>query len=92
MSAENPNELRVGDPPIPVQGSYDIHLHSPSGSATVQKTHWRDEPDTWDGIINLTGVTGNAGVVMEMAGFVRLIGDTNAKVSFAFLRSAGYRS
>jgi hypothetical protein len=94
MSAENPYELKVGDPPLAVHGSYAIHLHSPSGAATLENTHWRDEAPTWQGVINLEGITGNAGVVIELGGFVRLSGNASAKVSLVPIggRSGGYRS
>lgn len=84
-------EIKVGDAPIQVNGTIAIHLHSPNGPATLENSHWPTEAATWNPVVECENVTGNAGVVLEIAGSLRLTGDVDAKCSICFISIGGLR-
>ncbi len=83
--------ITPADAPKAVHGTVAIHLHSPTGNATLENSHWPDEPATWTPVTNLQDITGNAGVVLEIAGHVRLVGPADAKCSIVFVSIGGAR-
>ena len=91
MSATNPNELKPGDDPLAVRGTYALHLFSPGADATVQNTHFLDDPNSWVAVTQLESVS-NAGVVLELGGFLRVIdGDANTRLSAIAVSIGGLR-
>ncbi len=54
-----------------VHGTYAVHVFSPSGLASLENTHFIDLPASWTPVVNCQDVN-NSGVVLELAGSVRL--------------------
>lgn len=75
--------IHIGDEPVTVHGTYCVHVFSPgAGDASLENTHFIDEPASWQPIIQLGAVDTNAGVTIELAGSARLVGsDPTAKAS-----------
>lgn len=91
LNPTNPNELQPGDDPIPVRGTYSLHLYSPGATATAQSTHFVDDPASWVAITQLEDVN-NAGVVLELGGSIRVIdGDANTRLSVIAVSMGGLR-
>jgi hypothetical protein len=85
--------LKIGDPPQSVYGLAVIHIFSPgAGNATLQNTHFVDEPTSWADVVQCAAVDNSAGVVLELAGSVQLVGtDPAAQCSIVIMSQGGMR-
>ncbi len=82
--------IKTGDAPAVVHGTYAVHVHSPGGPATLENTHFVDVPASWTPVVKCENIT-NGGLVLELAGSVRLTGDAGAVASLVAINIGGTR-
>lgn len=84
--------LKPGDEPMSANGTIAIHVYSPSAPASLMNSHFPDVPDSWFPITECQDVVGNSGVVLEIAGALRVDGgDSSTMVSIVNVSIGGMR-